>query len=52
LEATLNVLKEGGTAQVAYETTFTIYWPEHLGSGVVNVEFQGTMVLVPLLSTA
>jgi hypothetical protein len=51
LEEPLSALKEGRSTHMAYETTFTIYWPEHLGAGVLSVDFDGTMVLVPILST-
>jgi hypothetical protein len=50
LEDTLAVLKDGRPANVAYETTFLIGWPDHLGGGTLSIEFEGAMVLVPHLS--
>jgi hypothetical protein len=42
------VLRRGRPAHVAYDTLFSIYWPEHLGGGTVELRLRGTMLLVPL----
>jgi len=49
---TLAALKEGRSVQVGYETRFLIHWPEHLGSGSVSLDLEGTMLLNPLLATS
>jgi hypothetical protein len=36
---------------VAYETTFLVNWPRHLGGGSVNIGLEGAMVLVPVLGS-
>jgi hypothetical protein len=51
LEDTLAALADNRPVQVGYSTRFLILWPEHLNGGEVQVEFAGTMTLVPLLST-
>jgi len=35
---------------VGYNTTFLLAWPEHLGGGTVQIDLEGTMVLVPTLA--
>jgi hypothetical protein len=35
---------------VAYETTFLVNWPQHLGGGSVQIPLEGAMVLIPLLN--
>jgi hypothetical protein len=34
---------------VGYNTTFLLEWPENLGGGTVQIDLEGTMVLVPTL---
>lgn len=34
---------------MAYDTTFLLQWPEHLGGGVVTIDFTGAMRIVPLM---
>jgi len=51
LEDTLIGLKEGRPVHVAYDTTFLINWPEHLGGGSVNLSLYGAMVLIPELGS-
>ncbi len=34
-----------------YDTTFLVNWPKHLGGGSVHLELEGSMLLVPLLTT-
>jgi hypothetical protein len=46
----LGGLKEGRPVNVVYDTTFLINWPEHLGSGFVNLDLVGSMLLVPTLA--
>jgi hypothetical protein len=46
----LEVLRQGRPAHVAYDTTFFISWPEHLGGGSVELCLRGTMLLVPLFA--
>lgn len=43
-------LAEGRSVQVQYSTRFLINWPEHLGGGSINVDLDGTMILMPLLA--
>jgi hypothetical protein len=47
----LAVLSSGRPAHVAYDTTFLISWPQHLGGGTLTIDFEGAMVLVPRLAT-
>lgn len=42
------MLGQGRPAHVTYDTTFFIFWPEHLGGGSVELRLRGTMLLVPL----
>jgi hypothetical protein len=49
LEESLIGLREGRSVNVAYETTFLIDWPKHLGGGSVNLSLEGAMVLAPAL---
>ena len=35
--------------RVAYETTFLIEWPEHLGGGHIVIPFVGAMSVVPVM---
>jgi hypothetical protein len=51
LEDSLAVLKDGRPTRVAYETTFLVQWPEHLGGGDILIDFVGAMALVPLMGT-
>jgi len=51
LEDTLLGLKNGRPVHVAYDTTFLINWPRHLGGGQVNLSLEGAMVLIPELGT-
>jgi hypothetical protein len=51
LEESLAVLRDGRTTRVAYETTFLVQWPEHLGGGDITIDFSGAMALVPLMGT-
>jgi hypothetical protein len=51
LEDSLAGLRDGRSVTVAYETTFLINWPEHLGGGSVNLDLEGAMVLIPTLGT-
>jgi hypothetical protein len=51
LEDTLTGLRDGRPVNVAYETTFLINWPHHLGGGSINLTMEGAMVLVPTLRT-
>jgi hypothetical protein len=51
LEDTLIGLREGRLVHVAYDTTFLINWPQHLGGGSVNLSLEGAMVLIPELGT-
>lgn len=44
-------MRDGQTINVAYDTTFLINWPQHLGGGSINLSFEGAMVLVPELGT-
>lgn len=44
------MLREGQVATVAYETTFLINWPEHLGGGTDHLDLKGAMTVVPLLA--
>jgi len=44
-------LRDGRPTRVAYETTFLIQWPEHLGGGTITVDFAGAMALVPVMGT-
>ena len=46
------MLREGRVATVAYETTFLIHWPEHLGGGADRLALTGAMTVVPLLGAA
>jgi len=48
---TLAALKDGRSVRVAYETTFLIQWPEHLGGGDLTIDFAGAMAIVPVLGT-
>jgi hypothetical protein len=34
---------------VAYDTTFLINWPEHLGGGTAHLDLTGAMTVVPLM---
>ncbi|GAA0940849.1 hypothetical protein [Virgisporangium aurantiacum] len=49
MEDSLVVLKDGRPTRVAYETTFLVQFPEHLGGGDITIDFVGAMVLVPLM---
>jgi hypothetical protein len=49
---TLEVLREGKVATVAYETTFLINWPEHLGGGTDHLGLKGAMTIVPLMGAS
>jgi hypothetical protein len=51
LEDSLIGLREGRPVTVAYETTFLISWPKHLGGGSVQIPLEGAMVLIPLLGS-
>jgi hypothetical protein len=51
LEDSLVGLREGRPVHVAYETTFLINWPRHLGGGSINLSLEGAMVLIPALGT-
>jgi len=51
LEDTLLGLQEGRPVHVAYDTTFLINWPRHLGGGSVNLSLEGARVLIPELGT-
>jgi hypothetical protein len=51
LEESLLTLRDGGAVPVGYETTFLINWPAHLGGDCVELPFEGTMFLVPILGT-
>jgi hypothetical protein len=51
LEDTLLGLKEGRPVHVAYDTTFLINWPRHLGGGSINLQNEGAMVLIPELGS-
>jgi hypothetical protein len=44
-------LRDGRSVNVAYETTFLINWPQHLGGGSVTIPFEGAMVLIPALGS-
>lgn len=44
------MLRQGRPAHVAYDTTFFISWPEHLGGGSVELRLRGTMLLVPFFA--
>jgi hypothetical protein len=46
----LSALREGGTVQMTFASQFLVNWPKHLGGGNVYVDFEGSMVLTPLLS--
>jgi hypothetical protein len=49
LENTLIALREGRSCPTVYDTRFLLQWPEHLGGGQLEIEFQGAMTLVPLM---
>jgi len=51
LEDSLLGLRDGRSVNVAYDTTFLINWPGHLGGGRVNLSLEGAMVLIPELGT-
>jgi hypothetical protein len=51
LEDSLVGLREGRPVHIAYETTFLINWPQHLGGGSINLALEGAMVLIPTLGT-
>jgi hypothetical protein len=51
LEDNLIGLREGRAVNVAYETTFLINWPRHLGGGQTTLSLAGAMVLLPALGT-
>jgi hypothetical protein len=51
LEDSLIGLREGRAVHVAYETTFLVHWPRHLGGGSVHIPLEGAMVLTPLLGS-
>jgi len=46
----LSALREGGTVQMLFGSQFLVNWPKHLGGGSVYVDFEGSMVLTPLLA--
>jgi hypothetical protein len=46
---TLEVLRDGRSATVAYETRFLINWPEHLGGGFDYLDLKGAMTILPLM---
>lgn len=35
---------------MGWGSQFLVNWPKHLGGGSVHVDFEGSLVLVPLLS--
>jgi hypothetical protein len=47
----LGALREGGSVDMYYDTTFLVNWPKHLGGGSVYLELEGSMLLAPLLTT-
>jgi hypothetical protein len=52
LEDKLTVLREGRSTMSIYRTTFMLRWPRHLGGGVANISFEGSMALIPTMGTA
>jgi hypothetical protein len=49
LENSLAELRDGRPTTVAYDTTFLITWPMHLGGTSDTVNFVGSMRLLPVM---